>query len=247
MHCGGAVPSPVQASNHASLTVSPICLFVSRVSHPATRSRTRRYAGLVFVPLTQPYLHEYGEDWMNTAPRRLYDKAMHGMMQKPRQQIVILSQVGWWVGGAAGEVWGGFLGGGVCVHVGPANRLTLQTLPLFTTNTTNTLSTNTNTPTGPGGRREHRLPAVPDAAGAADAADGANQAQMRQGAGQGSGGRGSALTVNRVQGPTRGYLLPTALLLTQLNAYRSSTHATQRLPLLLLVPLHPLDLVGYRM
>ncbi|PNW88079.1 hypothetical protein CHLRE_01g013300v5 [Chlamydomonas reinhardtii] len=51
------------------------------------------YAGLVFVPLTQPYLHEYGEDWMNTAPRRLYDKAMHGMMQKPRQQIVILSQV----------------------------------------------------------------------------------------------------------------------------------------------------------
>ncbi|KAG2493576.1 hypothetical protein HYH03_008095 [Edaphochlamys debaryana] len=51
------------------------------------------FAGLVFLPLTQPYLHEYGEDWMNTAPRRLYDKAMHGMMQKPRQQIVILSQV----------------------------------------------------------------------------------------------------------------------------------------------------------
>ncbi|GIM10261.1 hypothetical protein Vretimale_14052 [Volvox reticuliferus] len=51
------------------------------------------YAGLVFVPLTQPYLHEYGEDWMNSAPRRLYDKAMHGMMQKQRQQIVILSQV----------------------------------------------------------------------------------------------------------------------------------------------------------
>ncbi|GLI61623.1 hypothetical protein VaNZ11_004041 [Volvox africanus] len=51
------------------------------------------YAGLVFVPLTQPYLHEYGEDWMNTAPRRLYDKAMHGMMQKPHQQTVILSQV----------------------------------------------------------------------------------------------------------------------------------------------------------
>ncbi len=51
------------------------------------------YAGLVFVPLTQPYLHEYGEDWMNSAPRRLYDKAMHGMMQKPGQQIVVLSQV----------------------------------------------------------------------------------------------------------------------------------------------------------
>jgi hypothetical protein len=52
------------------------------------------FAGVVFVPLTQPYLHEYGEDWMNAAPRRLYDKAMHGMMKKPRQQIVIMSQVG---------------------------------------------------------------------------------------------------------------------------------------------------------
>ncbi|GFR50891.1 hypothetical protein Agub_g13182, partial [Astrephomene gubernaculifera] len=51
------------------------------------------FAGLVFTPLTQPYLHEYGEDWMNSAPRRLYDKAMHGMMQRPGQQIVILSQV----------------------------------------------------------------------------------------------------------------------------------------------------------
>ncbi|KXZ41883.1 hypothetical protein GPECTOR_252g630 [Gonium pectorale] len=51
------------------------------------------FAGLVFVPLTQPYLHEYGDDWMNTAPRRLYDKAMHGMVQKPGQQVVILSQV----------------------------------------------------------------------------------------------------------------------------------------------------------
>uniref|UniRef100_A0A6N2LRG4 Protease Do-like PDZ domain-containing protein n=1 Tax=Salix viminalis TaxID=40686 RepID=A0A6N2LRG4_SALVM len=30
------------------------------------------FAGLVFVPLTQPYLHEYGEEWYNTSPRRLW-------------------------------------------------------------------------------------------------------------------------------------------------------------------------------
>eukprot|EP00197_Chlamydomonas_leiostraca_P015336 CAMPEP_0202861036 /NCGR_PEP_ID=MMETSP1391-20130828/2572_1 /ASSEMBLY_ACC=CAM_ASM_000867 /TAXON_ID=1034604 /ORGANISM="Chlamydomonas leiostraca, Strain SAG 11-49" /LENGTH=647 /DNA_ID=CAMNT_0049540355 /DNA_START=61 /DNA_END=2004 /DNA_ORIENTATION=- len=51
------------------------------------------YAGLVFVPLSQPYLMEYGEDWPNTCPRRLYDKAMHALMQKPGQQVVVLSQV----------------------------------------------------------------------------------------------------------------------------------------------------------
>lgn len=51
------------------------------------------FAGLVFVPLSQPYLHEYGEDWINAAPRRLYDKAMHQLMQKPNQQIVVMTQV----------------------------------------------------------------------------------------------------------------------------------------------------------
>jgi len=51
------------------------------------------YAGVVFVPLSQPYLHEYGEDWVNSCPRRLYDKAMHGQIQHPGQQVVVLSQV----------------------------------------------------------------------------------------------------------------------------------------------------------
>ncbi|KAF9677020.1 hypothetical protein SADUNF_Sadunf08G0063800 [Salix dunnii] len=32
------------------------------------------FAGLVFVPLTQPYLHEYGEEWYNTSPRRLCER-----------------------------------------------------------------------------------------------------------------------------------------------------------------------------
>jgi hypothetical protein len=50
-------------------------------------------AGLVFVPLSQPYLHEYGDDWMSNSPRRLVDKALNSLMQKPDQQIIVLSQV----------------------------------------------------------------------------------------------------------------------------------------------------------
>jgi hypothetical protein len=36
------------------------------------------YAGLVFVPLSQPYLHEFGEDWIANSPRRLVEKALNG-------------------------------------------------------------------------------------------------------------------------------------------------------------------------
>ena len=50
-------------------------------------------SGLVFVPLSQPYLHEYGDEWVNSSPRRLYDKAMHQLMQRPGQQIVVMTQV----------------------------------------------------------------------------------------------------------------------------------------------------------
>ena len=51
------------------------------------------FAGLVFVPLTQPYLHEYGEDWYNTSPRRLCERALRELPTRPGQQLVILSQV----------------------------------------------------------------------------------------------------------------------------------------------------------
>lgn len=51
------------------------------------------FAGLVFTPLTQPYLHEYGDDWYNTAPRRLCERALTGILTKPEEQFVILSQV----------------------------------------------------------------------------------------------------------------------------------------------------------
>ncbi|CAN6447411.1 unnamed protein product [Victoria cruziana] len=51
------------------------------------------FAGLVFVPLTQPYLHEYGEDWYNSSPRRLCEHALRDMPKKHGEQFVILSQV----------------------------------------------------------------------------------------------------------------------------------------------------------
>ncbi|KAJ7553535.1 hypothetical protein O6H91_06G102300 [Diphasiastrum complanatum] len=51
------------------------------------------FAGLVFVPLTQPYLHEFGDDWFNTSPRRLCDRALTSTPTKPGEQLVILSQV----------------------------------------------------------------------------------------------------------------------------------------------------------
>lgn len=51
------------------------------------------FAGLVFVPLTQPYLHEYGDDWYNTSPRRLCERALRKLPQKEGEQLVILSQI----------------------------------------------------------------------------------------------------------------------------------------------------------
>ncbi|KAI4324394.1 hypothetical protein L6164_023936 [Bauhinia variegata] len=51
------------------------------------------FAGLVFVPLTQPYLHEYGEDWYNSSPRRLCERALREFPKNANQQLVILSQV----------------------------------------------------------------------------------------------------------------------------------------------------------
>eukprot|EP01018_Ginkgo_biloba_P002689 Gb_08262 [translate_table: standard] len=51
------------------------------------------FAGLVFTPLTQPYLHEYGDDWYNTSPRRLCERALTAMPKKHGEQLVILSQV----------------------------------------------------------------------------------------------------------------------------------------------------------
>ncbi|CAA7055811.1 unnamed protein product [Microthlaspi erraticum] len=51
------------------------------------------FAGFVFIPLTQPYLHEYGEDWYNISPRRLCERALRDIPKKAGQELVIVSQV----------------------------------------------------------------------------------------------------------------------------------------------------------
>lgn len=49
--------------------------------------------GLVFTTLSMPYLQEYGEEWFNQAPRKLMNTAMQGVMEKPDEEVVILSHV----------------------------------------------------------------------------------------------------------------------------------------------------------
>lgn len=50
-------------------------------------------AGLVFVPLTKPYLEEWGEAWFNECPRKLCDRSVLGEIQSSDQQVIVLSQV----------------------------------------------------------------------------------------------------------------------------------------------------------
>ncbi|KAL8440135.1 hypothetical protein Efla_005254 [Eimeria flavescens] len=50
--------------------------------------------GLVFVPLSEPFLKsEYGDEFESRAPVRLLDRWQHGMQLFPGQQIVILTHV----------------------------------------------------------------------------------------------------------------------------------------------------------
>ncbi|XP_071708149.1 protease Do-like 10, mitochondrial [Rutidosis leptorrhynchoides] len=51
------------------------------------------FAGLVFIPLSQPYLHEYVEEGNHTSRWRLCERALRELPQKPGQELVILSQV----------------------------------------------------------------------------------------------------------------------------------------------------------
>eukprot|EP00698_Gefionella_okellyi_P001408 TRINITY_DN11360_c0_g1_i1.p1 TRINITY_DN11360_c0_g1~~TRINITY_DN11360_c0_g1_i1.p1 ORF type:complete len:541 (-),score=107.25 TRINITY_DN11360_c0_g1_i1:19-1641(-) len=50
-------------------------------------------AGFVFVPLTQAFLREYGEDWYNSCPRRFWNVAIFGDLEFVDQQVVVLTQV----------------------------------------------------------------------------------------------------------------------------------------------------------
>jgi len=51
------------------------------------------HAGLVFVPLTYPYLYEWGMDWYSHAPRKLCERAAESFPDSPGQQVVVLSHI----------------------------------------------------------------------------------------------------------------------------------------------------------
>eukprot|EP00041_Stephanoeca_diplocostata_P013449 m.235540 g.235540 ORF g.235540 m.235540 type:complete len:615 (+) comp19341_c0_seq5:182-2026(+) len=51
------------------------------------------HAGLVFLPLTYPYLYEWGDHWWSDAPRKLCMRASKMFKKKEKQQIVVLSQI----------------------------------------------------------------------------------------------------------------------------------------------------------
>ncbi len=46
-------------------------------------------AGFVFIPLTQPYLHEYGEDWYNSSPRKLCQRAISWDLRDKDDQVAV--------------------------------------------------------------------------------------------------------------------------------------------------------------
>ncbi|CAI5462663.1 unnamed protein product [Closterium sp. Yama58-4] len=77
---------------HFDMTVNPLPPLVPAQQFDSAPSYFI-FAGLVFMPLSQPYLHEYGPDWLHSSPRRLCDLALRNLPEKPGQQIIILSRV----------------------------------------------------------------------------------------------------------------------------------------------------------
>ncbi|CAI5504060.1 unnamed protein product [Closterium sp. Naga37s-1] len=77
---------------HFDMTVNPLPPLVAAQQWDSAPSYFI-FAGLVFMPLSQPYLHEYGPDWLHSSPRRLCDLALRNLPEKPGQQIIILSRV----------------------------------------------------------------------------------------------------------------------------------------------------------
>jgi len=51
------------------------------------------YGGFAFVGLTEPYLHEWGDDWQQDAPQDLVHLTLTGIQRLPDEQPVILSRI----------------------------------------------------------------------------------------------------------------------------------------------------------
>ena len=51
------------------------------------------YGGLAFVALTEPYLHEWGDEWMSDAPHELVNLVMAGIAALPDEQPVSMAPI----------------------------------------------------------------------------------------------------------------------------------------------------------
>ena len=79
---------------HVDIILRPPSFLVPSTQHDITPS-FYIFAGLLFVPLTKSYLREWGpgEDWFDTCPKKLLNHALFTSLEKPGQQLVVLSQV----------------------------------------------------------------------------------------------------------------------------------------------------------
>ena len=59
-------------------TTMKVCDHIVKIQEYDMPSSYYVFGGLVFINLTQPYLHTWGEEWFNYAPRYLVTEAMKG-------------------------------------------------------------------------------------------------------------------------------------------------------------------------
>jgi S1-C subfamily serine protease len=76
---------------HVSVPVQPIRRLVPAVTYDEPQPFFI-YGGFVFVGLTEPYLQEWGDEWMQDAPQDLVHLALTGVQRRKDEQPVILSR-----------------------------------------------------------------------------------------------------------------------------------------------------------
>ena len=94
-HCGDTVRLRMLRQGRlrtADARVRALPDLVPRHIYGDTAPEYLLFAGLVFQPLTRPYLWTFGEDWFNSAPKSLV-KYVDRVQQQPGEQVVLISQL----------------------------------------------------------------------------------------------------------------------------------------------------------
>lgn len=74
-----------------SVPAHPIPCLVPREVHDRLQSWFL-YGGMLFLPLTSPYLQEWGEHWREDAPVELANLVSEGFRSVPEEEVVVLSK-----------------------------------------------------------------------------------------------------------------------------------------------------------